>query len=245
MVIEIVAGATIEVTESRPSIEIVAGPVGPNPSDSFGLGFKLAESVGVPTDSVAYAASLTQAETNAAPSDTVQTGLTYAETANAPTDARTSTGNFWLSGSAGAGVTNPGNADGANDAANASVKTALAGAETVTLTSAVGVGVPAATPVTAATYRGWFNAPTSAVSTVKVTLRSTTAAFADVVMLDVTFALVAHADGSFVFDIFAAGVNTLAKIQSCQVLHSVTDSVPGGGTTLLVNAGRIELTNIV
>ena len=49
--------------------------------------------------------------------------------------------------------------------------------------------------------------------------------------------------GDFTYDLYAAGVNTLAKLQSCQMLHRVSDAVAGVTPHVLtVDAGAIDIT---
>jgi hypothetical protein len=220
---------------------------GPNPSDGYGIRLLIRDTHVAPTDRANYAGTLTLSDTSATPTDALTINIgKILDLANPPTDTRTSTGYFWLSGTTGSAnnTTNPANANSTPDGAVATAKTAALGAAVAALTSAVGINIPTNTPVNSAIYRGWFSYTTTAASTSRTILRSTSALFADIVMQVSTTAF-NFSDGSFTFNIFAAGVNTLAKLRSCQVIHQVTDTIAGAGGTLSVDAGRIELTNII
>ena len=155
----------------------------------------------------------------------------------------------WLSGSTGTGVVDPGNADGEfvnnNVGLEAVVRTAVAGSTTETLTSQLGSNVPTAT-VTSVLYRGWFGSENTLITSVgEIILHSTTAAFTDITMFSNSApnTIIDHSTDTFTFDVVAAGVDTLAKLQSCEVLHRTTDAAAGVTPhTLSVWAGAFEIT---
>lgn len=215
------------------------------------LGIRFTDTITAPTDSL-VSLNIRFAETLSAPTDALRLGLTFADTVPSLTDARTSLAKFWLTGSAGAGVTTPANADGPPNATPettlAVVSTAPAGASTETLTSACGSGVPAGTPVNTVLYRGWFRARTTlSTSTARVVCRSIGALFADITMFTQSTVNgdTNHLSGTFTFDLFAAGVNTLAKVQSVQIIHETTDAIAGTSPAILdAGAGSIEMTNV-
>lgn len=221
---------------------------GPAFSDGFSINIKAADSNLAPADASTFQINLLQADSNAAPgAETVRLRFpagSYGDTSPAPTDLRTFTARVWLSGSAGAGTTNPANANGQNNGALATLTTVPAGTNPITLTSVLGPNVPAFS-ITSAIYRGWFRSENVLVtSSGRLIMQSTTALFADIEMFlnDVAATTVDRLDGSFTFDLFAAGVNTLARIQSCRMLHRVQDAA--GGVTphiLTVDAGCIEI----
>ncbi len=213
-------------------------------TDAFALKIAIDDTTGVPTDAAAFNIALLQGDTNDVQTETVALGSFYDDTNVAPTEANSFTLRCWLSGSAGAGVTNPSNADGQNDAATAQLATSLAGASTITMTSTLGANVPTAT-ITSAVYRGWFSSANILVTSIgRITLRSTSALFADVDIFTNagTNSNINHLSGSFTYDLIANGINTIAKIQSIQVLHRVADAVAGVTQHVLtVDAGCIEL----
>jgi hypothetical protein len=219
------------------------------PTDAAALNVKgLGDTNAVPNDAGTYALNLAQADTSAAPTDTASLNLTgYGDTNPTPTEARSSVAQFFLSASSGTShVTNPANANGKNDGTSSTQQTAVAGAATETLTSSCGVGIGAATTFTTAIYRGWFNATvTLATSTVKIVLHSTSALFTDKTALSIT-ASANHNTGDFTYDLVANGIDTLAKLQSVQVLHSTTDAIAGTSPAVLtVDAGCIELAGVI
>lgn len=209
------------------------------------LAITIAETNTAPTDAATFLVNLAQAETIPTNSDAL-TRLSvagYNDSNVAATDARTTQANFWLSGSAGTGVATPANADSVNNGTNAVVSTAVLGPTTETLTSNVGNGIPNGITFGAATYRGWFQYT----ETLGTSSGSVNAVYSGgtVVMLAIT-ANTDHSSGSFTFDLVAAGINTLAKLQSMTVTHSTTDASAGVTPAVLnVDAGRIELTNVI
>lgn len=210
------------------------------------LAITIADTNTAPADAATFLINLAQAETIPTQSDTL-TRLSlagYNDSNAAGTDARTSTAYFWLSGSTGtSNVTNPANANGPNNGVNSSQTTVALGATTSTLTSNVGNGIPAGTPIVSAIYRGWFRyTETLGTSSGQI---NAVGSFGTVSMLAIT-ANVDHLTGTFTFDLIAAGINTLAELQSMTVTHSTTDAAAGvTPAIMLVDAGRIELTNVI
>lgn len=236
-------------------------------SDTLSLGIQADDATAVPTDALTQLAITIADDTGVAVATDVDT---YAMSFNAGDDpnaaqSETATLSFpspdfadttatqsetnsfnlrcWLSGSvqtAGT-VTNPANANGSNDGLVASMTTAVAGTNPI-MTSNCGSGLPTAT-VTSAVYRGWWNATISLVTSHCIIVgHSSSALFADVTFIDVT-ASVNHLAGDFTFDLIAGGINTLAKLQSLQIIHKSTDAVAGvTPATFTVDAGCIELT---
>lgn len=219
------------------------GGGGPNPTDAFSLRIAANDTNPAPTELANYFIRLAQNDTVAAQVDAAKLALTLAESSVVPTDAQTSQGNFWLSASAGAGVTNPANANSTNNGTNADIQTAVAGSTGETLTSSIGNGIPAGVVVTAAIYRGWFKLTKSlATSTCVINAEYS----GGIVTMLAPQTSIDHSGGTFTFDLFAAGINTLAKLQSMTVTHSTTDVAAGvTPAVLLVDAGRIEITNII
>jgi hypothetical protein len=156
---------------------------------------------------------------------------------------------IWLSGTVANtanGVTNPGNADGPNDGAVCTIQSAAAGAAQPSTFSAVGANIPAGASVTSAIYRGWFKSVTT------LTTSSTFVECWPVTSLFVAFRMfngsglnttIDHSSGDFTFDLVAAGLTTLAKLQDVKVLHASNDAAAGVSPAVLtVDAGCIELT---
>jgi hypothetical protein len=236
------------VTRYSGSTIISGGGGGPNPTDSFSLKIVAADSSAAPTDAAAFTLQLTEPESNAAPADTVTVKPTWADTTAAPTDAQSFVLRIWLSGSTNTSqVTNPANADGQNNATVATLQTAPAGATSSTMTSTLGANV-GTVAFTSAVYRGWFKSVTTLpTSTVTIVLHSTSALFTDVTAytFSATNGTDDHLSGNFTFDVIAAGINTLAKLQSVQVLHHTTDAAAGVTPAVLtVDAGALDVSGV-
>lgn len=216
-------------------------------TDSFSIGIKAADSNAAPTDNKSFQIALTQSDTNATQTETVKLGFpagVFGDSSAAPTDGNSFALKVWLSGSAGSGVTNPSNANGQNDGAIATLQTVALGTNPIIMTSALGANVPTCT-ITSLIYRGWFKSVSPVITGEgKITIKSTGALFSDIVMftnsgLGVT---VDHLTGTFTYDLYAAGVNTLAKAQSMTVEHRTTDLVAGVTPHVLtVDAGCVEI----
>lgn len=213
-------------------------------TDTFTVQIGAPDSNASPTDAATFQLSGSYADTNAGHGEAVSLGFPspdFGDSNQAPIDTTSFTVRAWLSGSAGAGVTNPANANGQNDGANAVISTAIAGPTTETLTSALGVNVPTAT-ISAAIYRGWFSVTVPlGTSTTEVIAQSIGGLFTDVVMFT-SATTVSHSTGTFTYDLIAGGINTLAKIQSLRILHRTTDIAAGvSQSTMNVDAGAVEI----
>lgn len=241
------------VTTKKTVIQEIIGGDGPNPSDLFSLRVVATDTNVAPADAPTFTFGVALIDASSAPADAGIFNLQFpADTSPAPDDASTTAVRYWLSGSTGTAgnVTNPTNADGQfviGAPTNAVCRTVPAGAAAATLTSACGAAIGAVT-FTTAVYRGWYRLQTTlGTSTAKVVLHSTTAAFADVTMdtLAAVNGNTDHLTTPLVFDLVAAGVDTLAKLQSAQVLHQTTDGAAGVSPAIVtVDAGAIELGGI-
>ena len=162
-----------------------------------------------------------------------------------PTDTKSALLRVWLANSAGTDVASPANANGANNASNAVVSTAALGSNPETLTSDIGVSVGAGLTFSSLIYRGWFRARTTLItSTAEVVAHSSSGAFGDIVMFTQSTLNgdTNHLGGTFTFDLLAAGVDTLAKLQTLQILHRCTDAVAGVTPAILdVDAGAADI----
>jgi hypothetical protein len=222
---------------------------GPNPSDAISLNVKVADAVAAPTDTADFVLKLTVTDDIAAPTDVLTLNVKLpAEPVVAPADARSFLVKVFLSGSVNTSqVTNPANADGDPNGTVATLQTAPAGATTAVMTSSLGSNV-GAWAFTSAIYRGWFKSVTTlGTGSVSILLHSTTGLFVDKTMFLVSAAATTtdHLSGDFTFDLIAAGVDTLAKLQSCQVLHRTADAVAGATPNVLtVDAGCLELAGV-
>lgn len=226
------------------------GGGGPAFTDTFSLGIKFADTNASPTDTGAFALSAAYADTNAAQSDTAQLKFPapdFADTSVAPTDANSVTMRVWLSATtmnSTNGVTSPANADGANNGAVATYTSAAAGDANPRTTSTLGGNVPSVT-VTSVSLRGWFKSVnTLATSTTKLVLHSSSALFADQIIFSNTTlnSTVDHLSGDFTYDLIANGINTLAKIQSVQLLASTQDAAAGVTPAVLtLDAATLEI----
>jgi len=225
--------------------------VGGGLTDAFKLNIVAADSNATPTDNASFLLKLLEADSNNAPTDAASLKFPagdFGDSNPAPTDARTVTLRVWLSNSAGTGVTNPANANGANDGTFAVLQTTIGGSATITMTSDIGSNIGTITFSTVL-YRGWFNLTTTLLtSTVSIIAHSSSALFTDITMF--TFSglngNVNHNTGDFTFDLFAAGVNTLAKLQSLQILHRTNDAVAGVTPAVLnVDAGATDIVAVI
>ena len=219
-------------------------------SDTASIAVMVAETLAAQSETSAFDLAGLFADDISAQTETVKADIQGLGDSNtAPAEAQSFLVKFWLNDSAGTGVSTPTNANGTNDGANAVVSTAPAGATTETLTSDVGDSIPAGTSFTAAVYRGYFRLRTTfATSTAEVVLTSNGALFTDKVMA--TLAAVNgdtnHLTGTFTYDLIANGVDTLAKLQSCRVLHRTTDAAAGVSPAIVdVDAGTIEMTGVL
>ena len=216
-------------------------------TDSFKIGITAAESNAGQTDAQTMAMRLAQSDTNATQLETLKLDFPapdFGDNSGTPTDVRSFLLKFWLTGSAGTGVTNPSNADGSNNGTVATLVTATAGTNPIIMTSAMGANIPTMT-VSTAVYRGYFKSVNVLVtSTGTVTIHSTTALFADLVIFSnaAANATVDYTVTPLSVDLIAAGINTIAKLQSVQLIHKTNDAVAGvTAHTLTVDAGSIEL----
>lgn len=215
-------------------------------TDSFKLSVIFSETNAAQTDTQTMSARLSQSDTNAAQTEALKFTFPsndFKDTSALQTDARSFLVKIWLSGSAGTGTTSPANADGPNNGTVATLQTAVGGASTVTLTSSLGANIPTL-PITTAVYKGWFkNVAALATSTAKVTLHSSTGLFTDLIIFTNSAATtIDYTTTPLSVDLIAAGINTLAKLQSIQVLHFTQDVATGVSPTVLtVDAGEIDL----
>lgn len=209
--------------------------------DSFSIAISADESNAVPTDEDSYEIGLDQADSNATPTETVSLGIGgHNDSAATPTETNAFTVRIWQSGSSGANVDNPTNADGENDGSVATISTAALGASTETLTSLLGANAPAGVSIASAIFRCWFSAELPLLtSTATVTLTSNGGLFSDI---EVSNAEGDFLDGSFTYDLVAGGVDTSAKLSSLEVVYSTSDAVAGvSQATITVDAAAIEL----
>lgn len=217
-------------------------------SDSFKIGIKSNDSNVAPTDNATFKLSLSQSDTNASQTETVKLALPspdFGDSNIAPSETRTISMKVWLSGSAGTGVTSPTNADGANNGIVATLQTAPTGTNPLIMTSALGANVPNVT-VTSVIFRGWFKSVNTLItSTTTLTLRSSTALFADIIIFSNAAAntTIDNLSGTFTYNLITGGINTLAKIQSVQLICKTQDAAAGVSPAVLtVDAGAIEIT---
>ena len=226
------------------------GGGGPAFTDNFSLNVKFADSNAGPTDAATYAMALLKADSNVVPTDTAQLEFPapdFADSSVVPTDSNSVQLKVWLSGTtmdSTNGVTSPANMNGQNDGVNATFTSAAAGDANPRTHSALGANVPTFN-VSTALFRGWFKSVNTLVtSTTKLVMHSTTGAFADLTMFSNTAlnTTVDHSTGDFTYDLIANGINTLAKLQSCQLLASTQDAAAGVTPAVLTfDAGEIEL----
>lgn len=223
---------------------------GPNPTDAFSIGVKAAESNVAVADAGVFALTFIQADSNATPTDptTLRIG-TYADTTGTPTDAHSSVASLWGTGSAGAGVATPANADGVNNATTAVVSTAPAGSATETLTSNCGNAAAAGTFYASIVFKGWYKLNTVlSTSTAKVVIHSSTAAFTDIVIESIAAVNTTndHLTTPFTSPELIGTIDTLAKLQTAQIVYSTTDAIAGTSPAIVtVDAGSLQLSGVL
>lgn len=217
-------------------------------TDTFSLEFNLEDSATSATEAASFEVALATEDNALAATETVTLGISGAgnnDSANAATESQIVSLKVWLSDSSGTGVSNPNNANSEPNGAVATLQTVAAGTNPIIMTSVLGANVPSFT-VTAALYRGWFrSANILSSSSTTIVLESITAEFSDITMFSNTGigTTIDYLDGSFTFDLTAAGVNTLAKLQSCRVIHRTQDAASGiTPASLTVDASAIEIT---
>lgn len=220
-------------------------------TDAFGLKFNFVDSNAVPTDAASFRLNLALADSNAAPTDALKLDLRgLGDTNSAPTDSQSFLLRTWLSATtmnSTNGVTSPSNADGQNNAAVATYQSAAAGDANPRTTSALGSNIGTIS-FTSAVYRGWFKSVNTLVtSTTTIKVHSSSALFADITMFSNSAlnTTIDHLSGDFTFDLIGAGVNTLAKLQSMQILHATSDAVAGVTPAVLtVDAGAVDIAGV-
>lgn len=211
-------------------------------TDDFAISISAPESNATPTDDSLADISISTGDANATPTDAATAAISgsgLSDTNAEPTETKTAVIRLWLSGSAGtSNVTNPANANGQNDGTSSSQQTAPAGATTSSMTSTCAMS----TTFTSAVYRGWFNATvTLGTSLVRILAHSTTGAYGDITILSTNSSL-SSTGGTYTFDLFAAGIDTAAKLNSTQIQHLTSDAVAGVTPAVLtVDGGAIEL----
>jgi hypothetical protein len=226
-------------------VTVVEGGSGPNPSDSFSLGIRTADTNTTPADTAVYTFGLTLAESNATPTDPLRIGFTMPDSSVAPTDAHAILVRMWGTASAGTGVATPANADGPNNGTTAVVSTAAAGSATETMTSNCGNAAAAGTVFTSVKFKGWYKLNTVlSTSTAKVVIHSSTAAFTDIVIESIaaTNTTNDHLTTPFTSPELIGTIDTLAKLQSAQIQYITIDAAAGVSPAVItVDASSLEL----
>ena len=220
-------------------------------SDAFAIKIVAPEANLAPTDADTFLLNLLEADSNVSATETATANIKgLGDSSTAPTDTDTTLIRYWLSATtmdSTNGVTNPANANGQHDGADATYTSVAAGDANPRTHSTVGASIGTVTFSTAV-FRGWFkSANTLATSTTTLVMHSTTGAFTDITMFSNTAVTttIDHSAGDFTFDLVAAGVNTLAKLQSCQLLMSTKDAAAGVTPAVLTaDAGCIELQGV-
>lgn len=224
------------------------GGDGPDLTDGFTIGIGVADSNAAPTDDATYAMALTQADT--VPGQTEAVSLTFpagvwAETQPPPTDANSFAVRVWLSGSAGTGVTAAANANGQNNGTIATLRTQVAGTNPIVMTSTLGANIPGGVTLGSCVYLGWFRSENEVTTSFgRIIARSTTGLFPDITIFNnSTFNTnVDNLTSPHLFNLVPAGVDTLAKAQTLQIIHTVQDIAPGVTPHVLtVDAGAISI----
>lgn len=219
------------------------------PTDSLlGLRITFSDTNASPADASTFVLNFLTSDTIGLPADAIKLSFSFADAVALPVDGRDSLAYFWLSGSAGSGVTNPANANGSNDAVRAVISTAALGSATETMLSNCGNAVPSGVPFTNCLFRAYFNCSVPlATSTVRIIALSSSALFATTTIFSTT-AAVNHDGGTFTYDLFnlTPQVDSIAKVQSLQFQFQTQDAVAGVTPAVLnVDAARIEVNDII
>jgi hypothetical protein len=208
---------------------------GPAFTDSFSLGVKAADSNTAPTDAATFAMALLEADTTTVPTDTLKLGFPapdFADSSTAPTDSNSVALKVWLSGStvdSTNGVTNVANMNGVNNGTVATFQSAAAGDTNPRTHSALGANVPTFT-VSTATLNGWYKSVnTLGTSTTTIKVHSLTGLFSDLTVFSNSgiSTTVDHLTDNWGYDMISAGIDTLAKLQSAQLLCATSDIIAG------------------
>lgn len=231
----------------------IAFPDEPNPAPTHSVGdltVQQDETNAVPTHTVGDL-DMTQADepiTLATHADIA--AIAFPDNPNTtPTETKDSTLTVWLSGCTGTtNVTNPANADGVNNGTVSSQQSAIAGSATSTLTAAsVGTTkLPTGTVFTAAICRPYFQTTSGLVTTTWNITATWTGGSAVVASAGQGTIQQNHLTGDLTFDLFAAGMNTVAKAQSMVITVTATDAAAGVTPVVMtVDAVAVEIPNIV
>jgi hypothetical protein len=219
--------------------------------DNFSINIKVDEGNETLIEDVNYAIALEQNDTNQGQIEALELKFpagVYSENSVVPTDEKGFLIKVWLSGSTGTRVTNPTNANGENNAGFAVVSTAPGDSTpNELLQSNLGSNLGNYS-FSSAIYRGFFKAETPIqTGLARVTAISSTGAFSNIILFNLS-SIGGSTDflsGSFTFDLFAAGINTIAKLQSLTIQHRTTDAIAGVTPAILtVDAGCLEM-NII
>lgn len=229
--------------------DIIIIPPGIGFTDDFSLGIKLEDSNATPTDADTYAMQFAQTDTIAAQTEAVQLGFSgpdFNDSNAVPTDARSALIRVWLSGSAGTGVTDPGNANGPNDGTLAVISTALAGPTNEVMLSTLGPNVPSGITFSSAILTVWFRARTTLVtSTARIQIEAIAATFTSPVTVFTQSTLAGDTNNlstPLTFDLVAAGINTLAKLQDMRFRAETIDAAAGVTPAILdVDAAACDI----
>lgn len=223
---------------------------GPDLSDDFSIQLKADDFNTAPTDADTYQIALEQSDTNAGHTEAVSLTFpsgNFGSTNAAPTEGSSFTVRVWLASNAAVdgAPANVANADGQNDGAVCTLETNVAGSNEESINSDIGAVVPGGLTISSVTYRGWFTSENTLVTSKgEIWAESDTAAFSDILVfrnqdLNTTFD---HSSGDFTFDLYAAGVDTSAKLSSLQIRHYVNDAVAGVTPhTMTVDAGAVDV----
>jgi len=218
------------------------------PTDTQAVNIVGADSNNAPTSVDTYHIFLLENDPNNTPGDNTTLAFTFPDSNSTPTDARTSASKFWLAGCTGSNATdvpNPGNANGPNDGTLSAQHTNTLGASTTTLTSGAYPSISATMPFTNAICRPYFSTSGTLVTSTWSITATWTGGSATITSGN-GGTNVSHLSGDLTFDLFAAGMNTQAKLQSLVIKGNTSDSVAGlTPVTLNIDAIAIEVSGVL
>jgi hypothetical protein len=236
-------GASYDLMFKKKEDEVISGVGGF--SDFFSIAIDAQDYNATPTDNYSIAGDYRLDDINAGQTETVSIKIpqpAFSDSIETQTESTSFKFRVWLSGSTGG--TTPANADGSNNGTVATLRTAVAGPSTITLTSQLGINVPNLT-ITSAIYRGWFKSVNILTTSFgRIFLVSDGALFANKIMINnsTVNTTIDSLDGSFTYDLIANGIDTIEKIQSISLRHNTSDVAAGlSPHVMTVDAGCIEL----
>lgn len=202
-------------------------------TDSFEVGIIADDSNATPTDEVTFAAELLLEDSNAGQTESVElavSGSGFNDSIGTPTDETTFKLQYWGNSATGTSNTdNPTNAEGENNGTLAELQTAPAGAAQSDLDVKLGNNISSITFSSAKLVVYFKVASVLATSRLTIDAQSTGGVFTTINCFDEqqTNYTADYTTTPFEFDLYAAGIDTIAKLQSTFFFFRALDAVAG------------------